>query len=211
MQQPQLQAGKPIVKPRTWNATDTYIAYATELLAENPEYWSKYSKARGMRHFWVYTMVNNKIVEVINFDRWKAIMKAYFLTARECIINGEQLNMGNYIGRIAARRVERNHSNPRINFHATSKRPKVMNDKGQMVPDCIVYFTDDDWVRVGWFKTNKIPNETVYQFAPSNGDDKVVGFKEQFSAANKLNPGLKLTYRFFPYLSKNKRNGLSAH
>lgn len=196
---------KSIVQPKVWNAKDTYLDFATKLLQSNPDYWSKFSKKRKMRHFWIYTTVNNKLVEVINFDRWKNIIHAYFMSARTHITNGEALNMNNYIGKILPKCVERNHSNQKVNFSETAKRPKVWSDKYQkMVPDVIVYFTDDEWVRIGWKKTKKLANETVYKFSACSGDKYLAGFVEQFSQANTKDPLLKLSYEYHPYIDKSR-------
>lgn len=190
---------KLIVRPKVYNCPDVYLDFVEKLLQENPEYWTKYNKNRRMRHFWVYTQVGSKIVEVINFDRWKDIISYYFISAQDRIIQGEALVMGNYVGKIQARRVERNHAKKTIDFHKTGLQPKVADENGKLKPEKIIYFTDDDWIRIGWVKTGKIPNETVYRFKPAQGDSTVNGFKEKFSSANSKNPALKYTYTFYPF------------
>jgi hypothetical protein len=225
---------KPIVKPRTWNPRDVYLAFAEHLLATNPGiwqelkvinyrrknadgsltnvyknkrvlvggYWSQYSKQRKMRHFRIFTKVDGKIIEVINFERWKQIMENFFKSARRYIIDGETLNMENYVGKIAARRVERNFKNKQVDFAATRQRPRVMDDNGKLRPDIVVYHVDDDWIRIGWAKTGKITNETAYKFAPCTGDKDRDGFKQQFSKSNKSNKALKFNYQFSPFLKQ---------
>lgn len=190
---------KQIIKPKTWNPRDIYKEYAESLLKANPDYWGKYSKQRKLRNFWIYTTVNNKLVEVINFDRWRNIISTYFQKARLRIIEGETLIMGNWLGKIEPRRVERNHANKKINFLATHKRPKIADENGKLRPDVIVYHTDNDWIRISWVKTKQIENETAYKFTPCQGDDSTDGFKEQFSKRNLQNPTLKFNYKFFPY------------
>lgn len=191
---------KKAEKPKVWNPKDVYQHFAAQLLEKNPEYWGKYSKPRRMKNFWVYTKLNGKVVEVTNFDRWRNVMVAYFQSARDSIIQGQYLNMGNFVGKICARRVERNHKNLKIDFAATRQRPKVLGTDGKMHPDMIIYHTGDDWCRIAWLKTGQLPNETAYKFNPTDGDSVKDGFRQQFSKANKENPNLKYCYDYFPYV-----------
>lgn len=199
-------SSKPIVTPRTWNARAIYLDFVEKLLKANPDYWTKYSKSCRMRHFWVYTTNNNKLIEIINFDRWKDIMHAYFMSARIHIIGGEGLNMGNFVGKIFPKRVERNHKNKQVNWKATHARPKVWNEEKQKwLPDVMIYYVDDEWIRISWSKTKQLPNETVYTFIPCSGSKVSKGFQEQFSQENNKNPTLKLNYTYSAYTRLKKR------
>lgn len=198
---------KNIQTPKTWTGRDVYQDFATKLLKENPDWWGRYSKTRKMRNFWIYRNDPKvgKVIEVINYDRWMEVVSQYFIGARARIIEGEPLNMGNNVGRIEGRRAERNFANRRIDFHETSKRPKIVGLDGVARPDQIIYYTDNDWVRIAWLKTKKLTNETGYTFLPCEGDRVKEGFKAQFSRANKENQMLKYRYRFYPYIRKDKQ------
>lgn len=192
----------PIKKPRTWNPRDMYQEYAKFILANDPQCWGKYNPGASRKNYWIYKTIEvrgkPKIVEVMNYPRWKAIMTAYFDAAKERIIEGEGLSMGQ-LGMIRARRCERNHANRQVDFGATNKRPKVWDEKSQaMKPDITIFFTDDDYVLISWRKYTYYTNEKYYEFEPSNGDKQKDGFREQFSRANKVNPSLRFRYEYYP-------------
>lgn len=197
----------PIHKPRTWNPRDVYQAYAAFILANNPQCWGKYNHAAKRRNYWIYMTVVDKqgrprVVEVMNYRRWKAIMHSYFEAARDAIIfRGEGLSLG-HLGMIKAKRIERNLNNKAIDWGATDKRPKVMGDDGKLKPDQYICFVDKDYVMIGWKKYRQFTNEKMYEFEPSNDNIKKDGFKGQFSSANRQTPALRLLYEYFPMKDK---------
>jgi len=175
----------------------------------NRGYWTRFNKRTNTSHYWVYTKKvvggRHRVEEVISYARFMAILDAWFSKAREYIIDGYALNMGNGIGCIQGMHVERNHSNPQINWQETKKQPLVDNPDGTKSYLRKVYFTDDTWVRIGWVKFSKLTNETIYEFVPSYTSHMATpGFSDIFSAAHKANPALKLKYPFYPYLQPRK-------
>jgi len=76
----------PIKKPRSWNPRDVYQEYAKFILASDPQCWGKYSTSAGKKNYWIYKTIGQgdktRVVEVMNYPRWKAIMTAYFQSAR---------------------------------------------------------------------------------------------------------------------------------
>lgn len=203
----------PIQKPRTWNPRDMYQEYAKFILANDPQCWGKYSQSAKRNNYWIYKTVDRggkaKVVEVINYNRWKMMMTAYFESARTRIIeHGEGLSLGGHLGMIQAKRCERNHENKQVNFLETSKRPKIWSEEKQtMVPD-LVYWVDSDYIRISWKKYKYRTNEKYYEFVPSNGDDRKMGFKDQFSQANMTNPLLKFCYQYYPLALKRENHGI---
>lgn len=185
---------RPIMKPRIYRARDVYKVYAKKVLERNPDYWGIYG--RKMHNFYIYRRAGTKVVEVINYDRFYDIMFAYITEARKHLVKGEMLMLGHNLGNIMARCVERTHSNKQVNWLKSMALPKVMNAEGEMVHQ-LVYFNDDEYIRMGWKKLGKITNETVYAFQPTRGKR---GFIRQFSTANMENPTLKRSYEYFPYL-----------
>lgn len=168
-------------------------------------YWGKHNPSHNMSNFWIYTMVKNKqgieeIVEVINYDRWVAIINTYFIEAKKHIIMGEELALGGCLGAISARLIERSHSRRKINFHETKKQPMVWTEDDRLVRKKIVYFDDDNYIRIGWRRGKRIKNERVYEFTPAGPNANGNGFKEEFSRANIQNPALKLRYSFYPLI-----------
>lgn len=166
-------------------------------------YWGKRNRISNVPNFWIYTMITRngkeQIVEVINQERWLKIMDAYFLKARDLIIQGHELNMGANLGAIQPRRIERNHASRTVDQAATKKQPMLPDENGKLVKR-IIYYTDDYYVRVAWQKNHKITNERTYEFKPSGKNINGNGFQQLFSKANIDNPALKLNYPFHPYI-----------
>lgn len=193
----------PIQTPKTWNPRDVYQVYAAFILTNNPQCWGKYNSSAKRKNYWIYMTVVDKqgkpkVVEVMNYRRWKAIMTAYFTSARQAIIyKGEGLSLG-HLGLIQAKRVDRNPNNRMIDWGATDKRPRMIGEDGKERPDVYIYFTDKDYVMIGWSKYQHYVNEKMYEFEPSNGNRKTDGFKEEFVKANKTSPVLRMLYRYFP-------------
>jgi len=132
------------------------------------------------------------------------VLDVYFTKARECIIQGEALNIGNGVGYIQAMHIERNHENRQVNWAETKKQPLVDNGDGTKRYERIIYFTEDSYIRIGWVRVNKLRNEQTYEFDPSKEQRKGGrGFKDVFVAANQANPNLKLKYPWYPYIYKN--------
>lgn len=182
--------------PRIYRTADLYKEYARLVLKENPEYWGGYSKPHKMSNYWVFRREGHKVIEVISYPVFRRVLEEYFTAAKLVIIEGGELNLGNNLGVIAARRVERNHKNKVINYQATALQPK--NAQGK--PEKIVYYTDDDWCRIGWRKSGKVRNHKFYKFEPTPDDGRGGGFRAEFSRALMLNPLLKYKYRYYPYI-----------
>lgn len=193
-----LNLSPKVYKPRKHLVLDIYQAYVKKLLRENPTYWTRYDK--HTRNYWVFRTVKeggqSRVDTVISYAEFRSIIEHYFNRAKDYIIMGSTLNMGSQIGYIAARRVERNFSKKIVNFYETAKQPKTPEGR----PSKIIYWEDDDWIRIGWEKTTQIANIGVYKFTPTHDDMRGGGFRREFSDANKRNPLLKYKYRYFPYV-----------
>lgn len=178
----------------TYTCKEVYKTYAAKLIEDNPKYWGefKYRISNGV----VYKRIKNTVIEVMSYPRFKEIIDKYFERARFYIIEGYELNLGNDLGKIAARRVERNFKNKQINYHETAKQPKKEDGK----PVQIIYHNEPDWCRIGWKKTSKIRNIRDYAFAPTPHDGKGKGFKYEFNQALKNNSLLRYRYEYFPYI-----------
>lgn len=175
------------------NSKDAYVAYAKQILKEHPEYWSKY--ANRVSHYQIFHKEGTKVVEILSYPRYMAVVKEYFKNAKHYVIEGKSLVLGNNLGRIAGRRVERNFANKQVNWKASEEKwEKTGVRKGP------VYFTDDEWVRIGWTKTGKLKNRFLYRFSPAEGNSTGQGFKLEFTNANMENPFLKQRYEYFPYI-----------
>lgn len=177
----------------TRTTQDIYKEYAKKLLTENPSYWGKYYNR--IKNYYIYRNFNGVPQVVITYKIFKQILSTWFKGAAEYITRGYRLQLGHKLGYIAGRRVERNHANKQVNWKASEakwKRTGVRKDP--------VYYTDDDWVRVGWQKTRKIKNGYLYRFNPAEGNKSGKGFRAEFSAANKADDLLKFRYKYYPFL-----------
>lgn len=177
-----------------FNCKEVYQAYADKLLKDNPGYWGQYGQR--IKNAKVFAHKGREVVEVISYDRFKEIVDKYFERARYYIIEGYEFNLGNSLGKIAARRVERNFKNKVINYAETSKQPK--NEHGK--PTRIIYHTEPDWCRIGWKKTGKVKNMHMYAFKPTPHDGQGKGFKYEFNQALQNNKLLRYRYEYFPYI-----------
>lgn len=185
-------------KPKTHLIKDVYIAYTRELLKSNPTWWGKYDKRT--QNYYVYRHADvggsDKVVEVINYSRFRTIIETWYKGAQKYITYGAVLSMGHNLGRIAARRVERNYANKQVDWQKTHD---MWEKKGERKG--LIYFLDEEWTRIGWKRAFKLKNQKVYRFTPAEGNrTNDMGFKKYFSKCNKEDASLKYRYEFFPYI-----------
>lgn len=180
-------------RPKTLGCKDVYKAYAKELIRQNEGYWGAYHQK--ISNYYVYRKEGNKVVEVTSYKRFRAIIETWFSSATDYIISGQVLSMGNNVGKIGGRRVERNFKNKQIDWKKTNAMWEAKGErKGH------VYHLSDEWCRIGWNKPCKIKNEHFYRFSPAEGNERGEGFKQRFSEANRIDQNLKYRYQYFPYL-----------
>ena len=178
--------------------------YSFNILAANPTWIGMRKPSNEIENYFIYNKeydLSNKlkIVEVFSYPRFRAIIELYFKKAKEAIINGECVNMTSGVGKIAVRRIERNHKNKSINYAKTKLQPKVWCPvRNKEVYAKIIYFTEDNYCRIGWHKFGKIKNESTYEFVPSKMSKGGTGFGQQLSKALNSNPLLKYRYIYYP-------------
>ena len=190
-----------LTTPKMNHIKDVWKSYSLKLLATNDGWWGRYHNKLENSIIYRKVEINGKSkVEVIfSYDQFRQILDEFFLAAKQAVIMGEAINMGNLIGKVCARRVERDHSNKKVNWGRTNLQPKVISAKtGKLVPKKLIYFTDDDYCRIGLHKTGKIRNETVYEFAPAENNKCGTGFKQEFTTAMRNNMLLKFRYLYYP-------------
>lgn len=195
---------KPIVEPILYREKAIWKSFVAQLFEENPEYWGKYSLSRRIKNFWIYKKEGTKVIEVINFDKWRSFMNKYFQGAKDAIIQGRVFNLGSALGIIYAKRIERNWANKQIDYYATSQVPKVLGSDGKLRPERIVYHMEPWYCRIGWDKCKRIPNESVYKFEIANGNSSGKGFKREFITAMRADPLLPFKYRYFAWRINNE-------
>jgi hypothetical protein len=193
--------------PKTKYIRDVWKEYALQLLGLNKDWWGIYHNKLSNYAVYRNVEIDGKLCveEIFSYKRFKQIIDEFFISAKEAVIKGEAVNMGNKIGKICARRLERDHSNRQVNWGRTALQPKVVSEKtGKLVPKKLIYYTEDDYCRISWHKTGQVRNETVYEFAPTEDNKCGTGFKEEFARALKKNVLLKYRYLYYP-LQKERR------
>lgn len=204
---------------------DIWEAYATQLLKDNPDYFGRFSDK--IKNFYIYrkgtpyrsTVVWNRPVKafsrsglVICYTDFRKIIEQYLLHARLAIIQGEAVDLMSFLGKLCARRVERNFRTQRkIDWGASKKYRRVDPVTGKVKYARVVRVTTDDWCRIGWHKTAKIKNEYFYEFMPSEGSrEGSLGFKQLFSGALNRDPLLKYRYLYAPLKPKKVKEEVAA-
>lgn len=188
-------------KPRTYHIQDMWEAYAFQLLAANPNWVG--SSRLGIQNYQLMRKYREngkmKVEKILSYKDFRNVVVKYYEKARDAIIQGEAINLGNRLGKICARRVERNHAKKVIDYYKTKQQPKVWNeDLQRYVRKRIIYYTDDDWCRIGWHKRRAIRNETVYEFKITKNLRSGKGFNQLLDKALKARPTLKYKYIFYP-------------
>lgn len=192
---------------KTKHIKDVWESYALQLLGLNADWRGKYHNKIKNHTIHRLVLIDGKPVveEVFSYDKYKQVIDEFFIAAKAIIIAGQAVNLGNHVGKVCARRIERDHSNKKINWNRTSLQPKVLNAEGKLVPKKYIYFTDDDYCRIGFHKTGRIKNETVYEFAAAEDNKIGTGFKQEFSSALKSNVLLKYRYLYYPLKKERKK------
>jgi len=194
--------------PKTYRLADIWKSYSNTILSENPECWGVYK--HKIPNYFIYRKYydeNGKrnVIEVFSWQKFKGIVEDYYDRAKQAVIEGECIDMKSKLGKICARRVQRNHNKRSINYAKTRLQPKVYSEKhGREVRAKIIYNTGDDWCRIAWNKFSQIPNESVYEFCPASHTKSGACFKQQFSKALEKNPLLRYRYPYYPLKSREE-------
>jgi hypothetical protein len=183
---------------------DIWPYYVANVLSQNPSYYTRRCKG-GMvdKDYYILTRYKGpgtdpedlgEEIEVMSYARFRAIVNAFLQDVSTELIFGAVFNLGSYLGRLRAVRVQRNHSNKMVNWGETMKGGKDPVT-GKYVK--VVYHGEDYWARIKWRRLGKITNERSYIFSPARGE---VGLKNKFSEANIANPNLSLRYPYERYI-----------
>lgn len=101
---------------------------------------------------------------IISYRMFKQIISEFNKKASQKILEGKTLWLGNKLGNIRIKRIQRNNFNrPAIDWGETNKLKQQGINKH-------VYFTDNNYFRWFWEKARcQVPNKSVYKFVPSGG------------------------------------------
>jgi len=193
--------------PKTHHIEDMYREYALSLLAANPDWKGtlcsncKVQNGTITRPYDAFdNKLKNKRTVVMTYQLFSKIVKTYFLYAKQAVIQGEVLKLGNRMGKITMARIQRNFNNKQVDFGATGKQPKIWSEEKQrMIASKVIYHVSDDYCIVKWFKTRSVKNDYLYEFEPAKqGAGHRVGFNSLLSDALKETPLLKFKYVYYP-------------
>lgn len=195
-----------IVDKKILLVMDIWIAYTKHLMAKNNALVTKYSKRFACPNYTIGTIRSDGVyVELMNYSRFRKMLEYYFDKAKKEIIKGNTINIMSKVGKICAKRVERDFRKDRqkkIDWARTKQQPKIVDPvTGKISYERVIYFVTDDWCRIAWVKTGKLKNETVYEFKPAARNSAgTSGFKLEFSEALRADPLLKYQYLFTPLI-----------
>ena len=130
----------------------------------------------GVRDIYEYfDSTSNIEVDKITF---KNICSDFNMMIIDYILEGGKLNMGNNLSYIGILRIDRNNSNPTIDWVESNKYKKELLEDGEKLYDSEtgegvkwhIYYTDSEYCRYYWNKSGcKVKNKSVYKFVPTRG------------------------------------------
>lgn len=198
-------------KSQTYYLKDIWEWYSFKLLEANPT-WCGVNKDK-IKNFFIYAKYKNTqgkrvVDEVLSYKIFSECMKTFFnLAKHEVIQTGLPLHMIG-LGYIQPRRVQRDHSKKVINYARTNQQPKVWSEERQkMVASRLIYYTTDDWCRIGWKKkmfTPWVPNLALYEFKVAQELKSGQGFGQMLSKAITENPHIVYKYEYYPLRKHTK-------
>ena len=109
-------------------------------------------------------------------DLFIKLSQEFNLEVVDRLLEGEAFNMKNNMSNLSIRRVEREPSNPTIDWPESMKYKQELIAEGKELysesnPDGVkwfIYYTDPWYYKYHWEKHRcKIPNKTAYRFTPS--------------------------------------------
>jgi len=177
------QRKKNIVAPRTHSAKEMYELYRAKRPTSEIPYWM-----------------------------FKEVISRFNKKASDTIIFGQILNLGNRLGDIFIKKINRNYRKPVVNWGASKTRKAELIAAGITPKDpdhpegeeWIIFYTDSWYLRWAWSKRRacRVKNQTVYKFTPTGNKSKKandnslekLGNRGKLALANRLNPTLHYVY-----------------
>lgn len=188
--------------PKVHTLKDVYADYAKKILAEHPDWFSRYDTKCSVSNGIIYAREKGKLVVKTSWVIWKNTVCSYYHRAKNAIIKGETLRIGAGVGKIRGCRIERDMNNKEVDWFATKKLNR-RDENGFMIK---VYHTSEDYCRIEWVKFGMLQNEKAYNFDPAEKNTTTgKGFKGEFSQALINDPFLKYRYVYYPLHKKVNR------
>jgi hypothetical protein len=175
---------------------DSYNSYVKKLLVDNIGFKAK---SKGIYKYAEVYKEDGSLY--ISYKLYKKIVSLFNIKAGIKLIHGYHIHVPPlgylYIG-IHKRSVVK----PRLNRGESFKLRKQLEAEGTLTKEnWLVYYTDDDYIKLTWFKQAAIRNIIYYKFLPAGGQPNK-GFRQIMSREISSNPNLKALY---PFIDKKEK------
>ena len=177
---------------------DIWVYYSWYLLNNNPEWWgATYCGIPNYNLYRKYTDEDGRlhVITAFTFEQFSKIIYEYFEGAKQKIIEGQVLDMTSGVGKIFAKRAERNFNRKSVDFYKTKQQELIYDEKtGKMKRSKVIYWTTNDWCMISWLSNGRLKNISVYKFRITKNLKSGLGFNQQLVKALQENPNLKYKY-----------------
>lgn len=126
---------------------------------------SKSSEERyGARDMFRQFKKNNKDTD-ITYPLYRSVLESFNTELADTLLNGAVFNMGNRLGTLRVKKINRNPNSRTIDWNETKKMWAEQGEK-----DGYVYWTDPTYYRWAWDKCKAlVKNKSAYRFDPTGG------------------------------------------
>ena len=107
---------------------------------------------------------DNKATDV-TYSLYRAILESFNTALAEALLDGAVFNMGNRLGTLRVKKIQRNPNSRTIDWNETNK---MWEEQGKK--EGFVYWTDTTYYRWAWDKRKAlVKNKSAYRFDPTGG------------------------------------------
>ena len=107
---------------------------------------------------------NNKDTD-ITYPLYRSVLESFNTELADTLLNGAVFNMGNRLGTLRVKKINRNPNSRTIDWNETKKMWAEQGEK-----DGYVYWTDPTYYRWAWDKCKAlVKNKSAYRFDPTGG------------------------------------------
>jgi hypothetical protein len=116
-------------------------------------------------------------IEISKQD-YRNICSEFNILVIDYILEGGKFNMKNNLSTLSILRLDRNNSNPKINWGESNKYKKELLSNGDKLYNSetgegvkwYIYYTDEEYCRYYWNKSKcRVINKSAYKFIPTRG------------------------------------------
>lgn len=101
----------------------------------------------------------------VTYSLYRAILESFNTALAEALLDGAVFNMGNRLGTLRVKKIQRNPNSRTIDWNETNK---MWEEQGKK--EGFVYWTDSTYYRWAWDKRKAlVKNKSAYRFDPTGG------------------------------------------